>query len=865
MGCASSFMNRIEIKYGGEVVPVMRLTSRVLARAGRSVEVVSSDGAGPSEGESLRLDWEEPVLLAKQLCQNWESLSGEEILERLEYILTTQDAGVLHLDLWQNLDLWLLKALAQEKCVYIDPEEVEKTYQHCRHLGIWNSVIVRNNLAVLAARLLRCFDSLKLFAEAIQIACAHKVPLKAPFYNAALIFQQLHLNGLIREPKYEAILREMAAAVGHGGAAAGGEFAGAPGQNGASEEVTGGRPEQPSDAHEQPADAPDEDDVRDAYKGLALYGFNIREPELKESEPRAFFRKKVAYLAPSVDLFESFGNSPDQVDGRNAQELIRQGNDLADHGEFEESVNSFRMAVRLDRSRESEVSARLAQLYDQWRYELNRRMSKLRDEGELDEASRVILELPDENLRRPEDAELVSGIRKEKHSKSLRDAEAADGEEARLVYIGLLKEPDLDDSLRLVASGRLAKRLGKIDDEEERHKGLSELILHGLHPEIISRLAEEFERRLVREASAHARLKQHGKAIRKYFWALLLPGRAHERERLLKRALFQLGLYLKSDGAGAKVKDIDSCDEIKDAVFASLKAELKDRWANDRAAVLRADFERLDSEPHLRRKRFDELGGLLEDLVKCEPTNEWVVARYRLTREAEAQGRLVRIGTLLDGVSKNANHEERRKTIAAEVDTLRGLAVDFAASEKQRGYAEQINDFVLSVEDLLRHADNQKFKHDRTFKANRRMEQAFLDFRKVFDGDSNGGAAAPKDVLETICRQLRAARGGRFFNEVTDLSLHWLREEAKPAYYGVAAESAAAAAAAIKGSLEIIARNQSVLPEEFTGDFKRFLEELAQEVEPPRWEEPPPPPPMSTPSPDGFLRRMAGWVRSQFR
>lgn len=830
----------------------MRLTSRILMRAGRPVEVLEGVGTpNSSRHNSLRLDWEEVVPLKRQLMDGWEDFSGEEILEQLEYIWTTQNAGVPRIDLNQNLDLWLLKALAQEKSLYSDADEIEETYHHCRHLGRWNSVIVRNNLAVLKARRLECLDSLKLLAEAIQIAVTHKVLLRAPFYNAALIFQQLHNSGLIFNPQYEQILDELAAAVDHGGGATQGEAASVA-------EQTTAPSGQADQATEQSDNLPDRlarpegdpKDVRAKYVSLARYGHDLEQPE-----PRDIIQRSVAYLAPSLDLFESFGDYADKIDARNAQKHIEKGNELANKGKFAQSVESFKMAVLLDPARESEVSVRLAQLYDQWRYKINRRMSRLLEAKRFDDASRVISELPDENLRRPDDDALLASIRKQKHAHTIEVAREKGEAEARITYLSLLKEADLDDALRLTASGRLAERLNDIKDDAGRQREIRALVLHGLHRQVLARLTGEIERQLVKEALSHADLQQHVEAIRKYFWAMLLPGRTDGREKLFKAALAQFARLPESQ------RHVSSCQALDEEEFAELKAELKERWDKDRSAALVSEFDRLDAEPHLSRKHVDDLSALLEKLIDYEPTTERRLARLRLTREKQAQDGFRKIEALLGDIVKKGDQAERSRDIEAEVNTLRELAVDFAASE-QRRYAEEINDFVLRTEELLRHADNQKFKHGRTFEVNRRNEKEFLRFREAL-----GKSPEPTQTLRDISRQLRTARGGPFYDAVAELSLHWLNVEGKNAYYNLAAkEPANVALAAINESLAIIRGNHSVLPEEFKDGLRRFLEELSLEIEMPAQVEettapsaPPPPAP-----PEGLLRRLARWFTSRF-
>jgi hypothetical protein len=834
-------MNRITIQRGHEMLSVMRLTSRVLARTGQPVVVVEHATDGEArDSPPIRLDWEETVSIKQQLLENWDKLSGEEIIEKLDYIWTTQETGVPKVDLRQNPVLWLLRALAQEKCVYTDISEIEKTYQHCRHLGKWNSVLVRNNLAVLKARRRECLDSLNLLAEAIQLAVQFKLLIKAPFYNAALIFHQLYMNGLIFEDKYFAILDKIAEAV-------------EPSENRRASDTP------PESSEQAIIPSRGSDEVITKYKTVAEYAYKLEEPEAVN-----IFQKNIAYLAPGFDLFESFGDSADNIDTRTAHEFFEKGNGYAAEGMFADGLDSFKVAVQLDPSRAPEAAVRSEQLYDQWRYRENQRMSGMLDSSDadkFDKASSIILDLPDERLRRPDDGGIISTIKNLKYNAALRDAEEAarleDHASARLIYIGLLKENGIEDSLRLYASSKLAEPLKKVEDDAERHQELNELILYGLHPEIVNRLADEFERSLVEKALTHTQDKQFDQAIRKYFWALLLPGRGQRREGLMRSALFLLGQFPEAD------RDIDACQAINDPAFAELKAELKERWDGKENAAVVAKFEKLDGEQWLSRKQVDELLQLLDKLIGYEPTTGRLLAKLRLSREKEAQQRFAAILTQMEKVAEEGYNSERREAITGELRTLRALAVHFAAS-KHRDYAKQIDDLVSETEEYLRHADNQKFMHDdMTFDINNRREEKFKQFREGLRDSTN-----PVQTLTTVCNTLRAARGDNLFDEAAGLSVHWLQRVGKSAYQMLAVEQPIQAATIIRNSLNLIEENQSVLPEEFTNEFKPFLEALAQEFESattgtsPEPESPPQPSP--PPLKKGFVRRFGSWLKSLF-
>lgn len=793
-----------------------------------------------SNGHStISPDWDETVSTKQQLLDNWDKLCGEDILEKLDFIWTAQNTGVPQVDLRQNLDLWLLKALAQEKCLYIDLKEIEKTYRHCLHLGRWNSVFVRNNLAVVKARRQECLDSLNLLADAIQLSVQHKVLLRAPFYNAALIFQHLHHNRLIFEPKYLGILDKISDSIRS--AEIRPEAEASPDSDG---DNTG------TESAEQPTLAERGDpEVEEAYKRIARYGNNMEELPAKD-----IFQENVAYLVPSLDLFESFGDSADKVDTRTAHEFFEQGNDFAAQERFDAGIKSFELGVELDPERANEARERTDHITEQWRYRENQRMLGTLREGEFDKATSIILDLPDPRLRRPNDDQVVSAIRRFKQSALLRKAEETaklEGEaEARSTYISLLKEVDLDDSLRMHVSGKLAEPLRQINDDRERHQKLKELILYGLHPQISNRLGDEFEKHLVMQALALTQLGQFEEAIEKYFWALLLPGRGQRRETLMQSALYVLELFLKTN------TDIDACQSIADPIFSDLKAELTERWNDNRKVSLAAKFERLDSEQWLTRKRIDELLELLDELIQYEPTTERRIAKLRLCREKEAQQHYENILAELGKISKEGDHSKRRDAIFVELRALRELAVDFAAGDHS-AYAQQITDFVVDTEEYLRRANNQKTKHEITIEANRRREEEFQRFRDTL----RDGTDMPQ-VLTFIADILRKMYGTHLFDEATDLSIHWLHQNGKAAYRALVVERPEQAGAILRDSLAIIERHRSVLPEEFKTEFRALLEDLAREFEPPEPEpqpEPPPPPP-PPPPPDGLWRRFNRWL-----
>jgi hypothetical protein len=831
-------MNRIEITYNHETILVMSLTSRILSRTGRPVEIIKDNDAEKVINNGFnRFDWDEPITIKRQLLENWDDLAGEDIINRLKYLWSVQEAGVPKVDLKQTPELWLLKAVAQEKCLYTEIKEIEETYHHCRHLGRWNAVLIRNNLAVLKAKRQECLDSLSLLAEAIRLALDYKIHLKAPFYNAALIFQQLHQKGLLvateSNSRYVEILNEVATII-------------------------------PSDKEKPESDEAldpkrvdtaslehNVDDPARAYKSVARYGYKLQETQ-------NFFQRNATYLAPHVDLFESFGDLADKVDTRTAHNLFERGIIYTDQERYAEGLCNFEIASLLDSAFRVEATMKTEQISDQWRHRENQRMADFLSTGDYDGAKSIILHLPDNRLKRDSDYTVVSSINKLQHQALSREAEEltlkGDASQAKLLYIALLKEQELDDSLRLHVSDKLAEPIRLLVDDAERHDALNELILYGAHPKLIKRLSDDFEGLLITRAIGYIQNKHYDLALEKYFWSLLLPDRDQRRDALMRLAIYAYDLLLKD-----KHNLLDDCECLQNPLFSEVKAELKERWEARQHSSVATVFERLDSEPWIAKKQIEELIGLLDQLISYAPTTERLVTKLRLPREKEAQQLFVSIFEQLEAIAKEGEHTKRREAIYGELSRLHDLAVDFAASERTP-YARQITDFVLKAEEYLAQADTRKFMQKMEMADNERHAEEIMAFKETLKTNSD-----ELQMLETICNTLRLMRGTTLRPQVEELSIYWL-QHGKSRYQALAISNQDRARTIIEGSLEMLERNQQILPEEFNGEFKDFLQNLMHEM--PKIEEqpnegeqqsPPPPPP-----PLGFARRIIGWAKRRF-
>lgn len=836
-------MERFDVQYNGEIIPLTPLASRVLIRAGRVLSVQKSQDASVNGDKAASgFNWDETVSVKQQLINNWDTLSGEEIVARLNYIWTAASSAISKASLTQNLDLWLLKALALGKCLYSNINEIEEAYQHCRHLGKWNTVLIRNNLAATKATRNECLESLNLLTEAIRLALSENVHLKAPFFNTALILHHLHKNGLIFEERYLAIVDRlssiMASRRSHSSAA----------NDLASSEPSTNDPEAVSGQHTG-------HNVIQVYRAIAQFGWDLKEPKALN-----IFQENIAYLSPSLELFESFGDAADKIDSLTAHHFFEKANEFAGHGMFANAIKSVELGLRLDPTRTSEGLALSEKLLEQWRHCENQRMSDALDDNRFDQASNVILDLPDHRLRQANDDQLLFDIKTLDHLATLRNGDElrdVDANQARVIYLNLLKDPNLEDTLWIHVSSKLVEPLKKATDDSERHQDLSELMVYGLHPSVVSRVADHLEKLLVMQAQSLVQAREFEQAIEKYFWALLLPERRHRRDALMRSALFALELFLKDH------PDMDSCRPFANPVFLELGAELQERWENNRSANLISRFEKLDNERWLGRKQIDDLIRLLDELLSSEPTTERLLAKLRLPREKAAQEHFRKILAELEIVSKEGDHSKRRDSIFGELRHLQDLAVDFAAGD-HRAYAQQITEFVLKTEAYLLQADNERFKHELSVQASIEREENFQQFRNTLRDSPD-----PIQILTSIGNILVEMQGTALFEQAGDLSIHWLRQQSKMTYWKLLAQYPDQGPEILHNSHDLLARNQSVWSKEFKDGLLSLLADLQRQFEPlPSTAADGPealPPSVSPPIPEGLLSRFKGWLTAKFR
>jgi len=843
-------MYRILIKCGQEMISATRLTSRILGRAGHPIEIIQQpDPEKTHEEDFSRFDWEEPVVIKQQVLANWEFWSSEEIIERLDYLRSIRKADVAKSDLDQTLDLWLLRAMAQEKSLYPDVNEIEETYHHCRHLGKWNAVLVRNNLAVLKAKRKECLESLKLLAEAISLSLTNHINSKAPFYNAALVFQQLHQANLLFDPRYLDLLDRIASMIGS----------------------PSDRPANGDGDNSERSDAEQDNRVfkpAAAYRRIAAHGYSLEEPESPD-----LFHRNISYLTPDFDLFESFGDFPDNVDSRTAHDFLEKGIALVDDERFNEGIRNFELAREFDPAFSSESDLRVEQVSDQWRQSENRRLSNYLNSGDYDNATNVILTL-DKRLKRENDEAIVLSINKLKHLAVVREADslsdAGDAESsaaANIRYLGLLKQDDLGDSLRLYVSNRLVGNLNDNPDNSERHQRLNELIANNAHPDVINRFSDQLVRELIQEAHVQSHAGHYEMAIQEFFWAILLPNQTKRRDELFQSALFALGHLLKTN------RKLSDCESLKDPIFSELTIELTERWNAEQDKEASARFARLDSEPLILKKQIDELLALLDQLTERAPTTDRLVDKLRLPREREAQKLFGSIQEQLNLISQEGDHSKRREKINGDLRRLHKLAADFAGGNRSN-YAKQITELVSKAEEYLLAADQRQFMNDLYLEISNRNEKEFIELREVLKAD-----AGELKVLDTFGATLRQMQDTAFFAQIQELAEHWFETQGKARYRALTASDENRAREVLRASRASLQKYQKVLPKEFKANLSSFLEELLAELDSPAQLEPEPasespqmessPPPPPTPSEPrssgtGLFRTIVEWVKSVF-
>jgi hypothetical protein len=373
------------------------------------------------------------VALKNRLIKDWEDLHSEQIIEEINCLWREQDDYLSPVDLQAQHELWLLKAFAQGKSVHKNLDEMEETYHRCRR-GRFQIALVLNNLGAIQAKRQWCKQALELFKDSIKETVVLSIPLKAPFYNYALISQHLHRQRLAYSPEYLSGLDELVQFL---------LFA----------EVNKS-PEALRDFKIKDSNVSwTEEKIESGYKQVARFG--RKWPGHTRGD---FCLEKAIFLDPETDLFASFGDVPDDRDRQTAYLLFQKGIDQAERGDYAASIYTLEMATNLDPDFHMEAKEKIQQILEIWRKKGNETITSLIKDKRYDEAVKQIQYLPHERLKRQGDQKLIESLRKQKHYALLQEADESaqrgDVEDARLKYKSLLEE-DLDDSLRLYVSSRL--------------------------------------------------------------------------------------------------------------------------------------------------------------------------------------------------------------------------------------------------------------------------------------------------------------------------------------------------------------------------------------------------------------------------
>ena len=378
------------------------------------------------------------IELVNSIKDDWDALYSEQIIQKLEQVHREVNNEVKAVDLEIHPELWLIRAIALEKSLLDNSDEVEKNYRKCLS-GKFQAILVLNNLGVVQARKQRCREALVLFKDAMFWANAFpKRMVKAPFYNFALIIAHLYQQRFVFQPDYLALLSEVIESL---------PFLTHLKKQGSGDASKG----DPSEVVLSDAD------IKETYLSIAKFAHDIFEaPEDK------FFHENLAYLIPELDLLDSFGDVLDKFDREAAHKVFKKGMTLKGEERYAESIYTLEMAGRLAPDYLKGSSEQIEQIFDLWRRKENQDILELTEAEDYEEALRKLQYLPDERLERQNDQGLIESIQIQKQISMLHEADELVArkqyEEAKLKYKALLRE-DLSDHLRKNVSTKLAALL----------------------------------------------------------------------------------------------------------------------------------------------------------------------------------------------------------------------------------------------------------------------------------------------------------------------------------------------------------------------------------------------------------------------
>jgi hypothetical protein len=358
-----------------------------------------------------------------------------------------------------------------------------------------------------------------------------------------------------------------------------------------------------------------------------------------------------------------------------------------------------------------------------------------------------------------------------------------------------------------------------MDVETKRLNRLNELIAWHAHPEAIREFVANVEAQFIKEADQLLEQGSYELAIRKYFFALLLPDRSFRREYLLERCVYAYDLLRK------KGKDLNDFDSLADATFADLKAGLKRKWDEKTNSVVGARFGNLDSEPSLFEKQFEELETLLEELPLTADGR--LLAELRLPREKVAQQLLIKTRDLLREISKESDPEKRKQMIATDVQSLKQQIFGFASGSNSN-YFQQASDYITKAEKLLVETEVEMLIDNINRDSQRLREERFGVFKETLISGTD-----ELSVLRAICAGLKDFRDEEQLESVKKVSIHWTKEYGMFRYRRMVTEDPDHARQLIGDSLALLEENKEELPAEIAVDFNNFLQGLAAVIGPP--------------------------------
>jgi len=430
-------MERVTAKYGSDTVRATRITLRAMA-GGPNFVPVEDDTVCPDDEPRQYLDSgrDAAIALKNAVVKGWDKRDSEDIVSEIDYLFRKHLADLSPIEAQTQTELCLLRALALQRGLSFDLAEAEKAYHRCRS-GQFQLALVLNNLGVIQAKRQRCKECVELLTEAIQFALAHRVQTKAPFYNFALIMEQLLKQRLIFVPHYLLALDNTNQLL---------DFVIK--ENRSCEEVMSFKKEY-SKANWT------ENEIEAVYKKVAIYGH-----DKINRDPASFFEERALFLDPERDLFKSFGDVWDKWDRATAQMHFQQAVGLAEEGKFAESLELVKIASAMDPDLATQAEQKADQVGDLWKKNENEKVRVLLNNNEFDAAAKTIKYPPHGSLKRRGDQAIVDAIRRQGQMARIREADgfALKGEkaEAEAVFLSLLAE-EMDDDLRKLVSHKLTE------------------------------------------------------------------------------------------------------------------------------------------------------------------------------------------------------------------------------------------------------------------------------------------------------------------------------------------------------------------------------------------------------------------------